>query len=183
MPAKKRVQRNKEQWLVEFINKHNYTHGAELGVQKGDNFKYLINNLPNLHLIGVDIWADKSVRWDGTHSEDLKHQAENINTDFYKDMIDFANQHHPRVVLYRHFTNYAHKFIDDNSLDFVFIDAGHEYEDVLEDIECWLPKVKIGGHIMGHDINQAQVRRAVNEKLGMGSWQIAKKQKIWYKIR
>ena len=82
MPSKKRVQRNKEQWLVEFILKHGYVYGAELGVQKGINLKYLINAIPHLHMIGVDIWADKSVRWDGTKSEDLVHQAENVNTEF-----------------------------------------------------------------------------------------------------
>ena len=62
MPSKKRVQRNKEQWLVEFILKHGYVYGAELGVQKGINLKYLINAIPHLHMIGVDIWADRSVR-------------------------------------------------------------------------------------------------------------------------
>ena len=95
--------------------------------------------------------------------------------------MQFAKDNHPRVVLHRHFTNYAHKFVEDNSLDFIFIDAGHEYEDVLEDIHYWYPKVKPGGHIMGHDINQPQVRKAVNEKLGEGTWLLAKKQKIWYK--
>ncbi len=181
MPSKKRVQRNKEQWLVEFVRKHGHVYGAELGVQKGINLKYLINAIPHLHMIGVDIWADKSVRWDGTKSEDLVHQAENVNSEFYKDLVNFANDNHPRVVLYRHFTNYAHKFVEDNSLDFIFIDAGHEYEDVLEDIHYWYPKLKPGGHIMGHDINQPQVRKAVNEKLGEGTWLLAKKQKIWYK--
>jgi len=34
---------------------------------------------------------------------------------------------------------------------------------------------------MGHYINQPQVRKAVNQKLGEGTWNWAKKQKIWYK--
>jgi len=36
-------------------------------------------------------------------------------------------------------------------LDFVFIDANHSYEHVLADLKLWVPKVKSGGLIMGHD--------------------------------
>jgi SAM-dependent methyltransferase len=39
----------------------------------------------------------------------------------------------------------------DASLDFVFIDAGHEYDAVKQDIQAWYPKVKPGGILAGHD--------------------------------
>ena len=32
----------KEEWLINFFNKHELTYGVELGVQKGINFKALI---------------------------------------------------------------------------------------------------------------------------------------------
>lgn len=56
---------------------------------------------------------------------------------------------------------------EDESLDFVFIDAGHEYEDIKEDILKWLPKVKKGGIIGGHDFSQDSpgIIKAVNELL------------------
>ena len=38
-----------------------------------------------------------------------------------------------------------------NSLDFVFIDAGHTYDDVIDDLTNWLPKLKKTGLIAGHD--------------------------------
>ena len=40
---------------------------------------------------------------------------------------------------------------DDESLDFVFIDGSHEYKDIKDDIIHWLPKVKKGGVLAGHD--------------------------------
>jgi SAM-dependent methyltransferase len=57
---------------------------------------------------------------------------------------------------------------EDNSIDFVFLDASHEYEDVKADIDAWYTKVKPGGIIAGHDYwpNGAAwpgVLKAVNE--------------------
>ena len=43
------------------------------------------------------------------------------------------------------------KNYEDASLDFVFIDASHDYESVKKDIEAWYPKVKDNGIISGHD--------------------------------
>lgn len=60
----------------------------------------------------------------------------------------------------------AAKCFEDESLDFVFLDADHGYPSVKKDIECWYPKVKIGGVISGHDYDKTWpgVIDAVNEK-------------------
>jgi hypothetical protein len=56
---------------------------------------------------------------------------------------------------------------EDNSCDIVFIDMTHTYEAIKQDIKYWLPKVKVGGYIAGHDyINAPGVTRAVNEYFG-----------------
>lgn len=60
--------------------------------------------------------------------------------------------------------------INDGSMDFVFLDADHSYEGVRDDIAAWLPKVRKGGWIGGHDIDNPEppfdftgVRKAVDE--------------------
>ena len=58
----------------------------------------------------------------------------------------------------------------DKSLDFVWIDGNHEYEAVKADIMAWLPKVKAGGVLAGHDYFKSgkatnQVIEAVDELL------------------
>ena len=40
---------------------------------------------------------------------------------------------------------------EDNSVDFIFIDADHRYQSVKKDIESWYPKLKVGGIMAGHD--------------------------------
>ena len=57
------------------------------------------------------------------------------------------------------------KLFKDNSVDLVFIDAAHDYENVKNDINAWYPKVKPGGILAGHDKTWPGVVKAVNEFL------------------
>jgi hypothetical protein len=88
---------------------------------------------------------------DGLYNEFLK------NIEPVKDIINPVRKSSEDAV----------KDYKDESLDFVFIDAGHEYEDVIKDINYWLPKVKKGGILAGHDYSQDSpgVMRAVHELL------------------
>lgn len=55
---------------------------------------------------------------------------------------------------------------EDGSLDLVYIDAAHDYDSVRQDILTWLPKIKKGGFIAGHDYRYDKnigVYEAVND--------------------
>lgn len=56
----------------------------------------------------------------------------------------------------------------DFCFDMVFIDAGHEYDEVKADILAWLPKVREGGILCGHDYHDdwPGVVDAVSDLLG-----------------
>jgi hypothetical protein len=56
-----------------------------------------------------------------------------------------------RAIMVRATSEIAADMFNDNSLDFVYIDANHAYDYVVQDIELWYPKVKKGGFICGHD--------------------------------
>jgi predicted O-methyltransferase YrrM len=58
----------------------------------------------------------------------------------------------------------AERFAD-GSLDFVFVDASHDFVNVFADVRAWYPKVKPGGVIAGHDIGWGGLLAAVQQRV------------------
>jgi hypothetical protein len=99
----------------------------------------------------------------------------------YPLALDALVHHHP-LAAFRHFQEItktdhlirtliadsatAAEHFPDASVAIAFIDAGHDYVDVLRDITAWLPKIKPGGILAGHDIDGLGVSRAVADLLG-----------------
>jgi predicted O-methyltransferase YrrM len=50
-------------------------------------------------------------------------------------------------------------------VDMLFLDGLHTYEQVSADLAAWLPLVKVGGLVCGHDWDREDVRRAALEVL------------------
>lgn len=82
----------------------------------------------------------------------------------------------------------------DATLDLVFIDANHSYQQTSADIKAWLPKVKSGGILCGHDYKRPWrhfwghdrngVKRAVDEALGKRTIQLFPGSSVWcYRLR
>ncbi|HEY0761446.1 MAG TPA: class I SAM-dependent methyltransferase [Pyrinomonadaceae bacterium] len=68
----------------------------------------------------------------------------------------------------------ASRMFSNASLDWVHLDARHDYASVKNDIEAWLPKVKAGGWLSGDDYDDVkwpEVVRAVHDLLpGAKPW-------------
>lgn len=56
-----------------------------------------------------------------------------------------------QVKLLREFSVEAASNFDDESLDYVYLDGDHTLEGVLADLKAYLPKLKVGGLIIGDD--------------------------------
>jgi len=136
-------------WLTRTIRRNKYTVGAEIGCFKGNTTGFILDRCPNLRLYAVDLWSlDGYV---GTIEYDRKIVTD-INFDSVKKKFDRAIRgHQDRVTVLRGISWEMATKVADNSLDFVFIDANHDYKCVVKDIKAWAPKLKPGGMLSGHD--------------------------------
>jgi glycosyltransferase involved in cell wall biosynthesis len=117
----------------------------------------------NIKFYAVDTWQGSE---EPQHKETIeKLKNENLT------LFDIFNHHiqmcglQKQVIPLKTTSVEAAKQFEDNSLDFVHIDASHDYENVLADIIAWYPKVKPGGFITGDDyvISWGGVIQAVKE--------------------
>lgn len=68
--------------------------------------------------------------------------------------------------IHRTYSHRAARGFAERSVDFCFIDGDHSERAVKLDIKSWLPKVKSGGVLAGHDMHEEGVRVAVEDTLG-----------------
>lgn len=117
----------------------------------------------NIKFYAVDTWA-------GSEEIDHKNAIERIKKynftlfEVFKYNLSECNVSDYVIPLQTTSLEAAEQF-EDGSLDFVHIDASHDYENVLADIKAWYPKVKPGGFITGDDYvsNWGGVIQAVKE--------------------
>jgi predicted O-methyltransferase YrrM len=126
--------------------------GAEVGVSQGNNALSMFDVLDIKRLYLVDPYLPY----------DEKDMVNKIHIDFKEQA--FVNLKRKPVVWFVGFSVVGAKTINE-PLDFVYIDANHDYQYVKEDIEAWYPLLKVGGVIGGHDFNWKEdgVIKAVTE--------------------
>lgn len=144
--------------LASILKDDNPQLGAEIGVKEGRFIAYMLKNFPNLEMYAIDPWEAQPDGNESYKDWDFK----SIYATFKENIRSVSD----RVIELRAYSLEAAKVIEDASLDFVFIDAQHDYLSVKLDIETWSPKVKPGGLISGHDYDERfpGVVQAVNEK-------------------
>jgi len=188
--------KNKRHWHVIIEQLRNIPHavGAEIGVHKGLFASRLLKNLPNIQkYYCVDPWEfyddyKKTLR---KISPEYKTPKAQIYRVFLRNTSPWQ---HKRIII-RAKSMDALDQIEDNSLDWVFIDACHSYEHARPDIIGWSKKVKVGGLVSGHDFKNAPsphrkiqfgVGRAVRElipefKVEANTWYTIKQSDNWIK--
>lgn len=129
--------------LAELFAELGFTKGAEIGVEQGEYAEILLKSNPKLFLYSVDAWKAYKGYRDHTRQEKLD--------GFFEITKERLKPFFNRMKGYRSFSMDAVKKIDDEFLDFVYIDANHDFINVTQDIFYWSKKVRKGGIISGHD--------------------------------
>jgi predicted O-methyltransferase YrrM len=133
----------------------------EVGSWKGKSSAFMAAEIANsskdIEFICIDTWEGS------VEHRDFK-ELKNLYDIFKSNMKPLEKYYRP----IKSKSLDAVNLFPDQSLDFVFIDASHEYEDVKNDIIAWFPKVKVGGVLAGHDYYENNdyapgVKMAVNE--------------------
>jgi predicted O-methyltransferase YrrM len=119
----------------------------------------IINSGKNIKMDCIDIWEP---------SEDYKLPA-NV-TDLQEVFLENIKPVNSVVRSIKKSSIEAAKDYEDESIDFIFIDGSHHFEDVLKDLIAWWPKLKTGGVFAGHDYsNSVDVKHAVDAWLIMNN--------------
>jgi cephalosporin hydroxylase len=158
------------------------SHFVEVGSWKGRSavcmMVEIINSGKKIHFECVDEWkyvptteqpVSSQEEFDRVYEEFLH------NISSVRDLVG-------TVGIIRLDSAMASALYENESVDFVFLDAAHHYENVLSDIESWLPKIKKGGIIAGHDyftICHPGVKKAVDEMFE-DRVKFIPKQNVWF---
>ena len=115
--------------------------GVEVGVEQGKYAKVLCEENPGVKLYCVDPWL--------AYPGYREHVSQTKLNRFYEATVQLLEPYD--VGFIRETSLKAAEGFADGSLDFVYIDANHEFSHVVADIVSWLPKIRKGGIISGHD--------------------------------
>jgi hypothetical protein len=107
--------------------------GVEVGVLRGEHSLEILKEWPEVRLLHlVDNYCENNI-----------HELD----DAKKRLKDYEK----KIVWHVMSSREAAKRTIVGSRNFVYIDAGHSYEDVKDDMNLWWPKIRIGGVLCGHD--------------------------------
>jgi hypothetical protein len=162
--------------LGELIKDMKNPKGIEIGCSEAHTSKFLLDVNSSLTLFSIDPYVPYT-DWNG-----------NVLTDrpvFYERVVDEMRGYGERFILMRNYSDDVADKFEDESMDFIFVDGLHTYEQVLIDCDNYYSKVKPGGIFSGHDFTAITgVNKAVKEfATKVGKEILTTECDVWYWVK
>lgn len=150
--------------------------GAEVGVHKGVNAKSILETLNVSSLVLVDAYFPYE-----TNDAELSSDRNVHYVEAKQRLLGFRDKLQWKICL----SVDAAKTLPDESLDFVYVDAMHDYSNVIADLQAYFPKVKVGGVLGGHDFSNVHsgVIKAVAEFASTLNLKLFVEQPDWWVVK
>jgi hypothetical protein len=135
----------------------------EIGVRSGEFAAGVLPKWPSFEAYyGIDPWRHQTDGYtDPSNGNDGQHENNYLTTQ------KILKKYGDRIHLIRSYSLDLAPLFQDKSIDFIYIDARHDYCSVLEDLMLYYPKLKCGGVMAGHDFITAP--EAIHHKWGICS--------------
>jgi hypothetical protein len=157
--------------LAVIFHELGFREGVEIGVKEGDYSEVLLRSNPGLHLRSVDPWLVR----DGYRDR----RGQDV-FDRYEAKARQVLAKYPGSEIVKGFSVDVARSLPDGIVDFVYIDGHHSFQAATNDIAEWLPKIRPGGIISGHDY--ARYRNGFDNKAKevVDAWTAAYKVTPWF---
>lgn len=121
--------------------------GVELGVNYGEFSRVILNHWKGSKLHLIDAWEKQ----DNLVYNDLcnNNTQDQYNECYRQTFNRFSNN--KKVQIHKKYSTEALDSFEDQSLDFIYLDANHSFKATYEDLSNWSKKVKPNGLLSGHD--------------------------------
>jgi|TARA_B100001758_G_scaffold245247_1_gene257933 predicted O-methyltransferase YrrM len=149
-------------YLVEPFKYRNTTKMIEIGSFLGESTMMFASSFLFDRIFCIDPFEgeEEALKVCGKNWKQVKEEFKR-NTSYWKGSgMKFGD------VKIHHYEDYSYNVVDEfrnNSIDFIYIDGNHDYQEVKNDILSYLPKLKMDGFIAGHDYENGDVSKAVSE--------------------
>ncbi len=136
----------------------------EIGVNRGDFADKIIKQWPSLKRYhGIDVWKHQENYKDGANIADLEQEK------VYIQALDVLKKHGNKIQLIRNYSNIVVNMFQDKSIDFIYVDARHDFCGVYEDLSLYFQKLKCNGIMTGYDYHTVEevIKNSPNDDWGV----------------
>ena len=141
-----RVEGKRIDFLKNICSEENLRSAVEVGVKQGYFSEVILSSCSTItDFTGVDLWATQK------SYDDSANVAQTDQNSYFEESKTRLAKFEGRWRLVKGDSLAVSTTFPDSSIDFIYLDARHDYRSVIDDIAAWAPKVRPGGILAGHD--------------------------------